>query len=285
MWDRWRRWFQWVGAASFAIFGVLALLPDWAVAQFPWGVGPVMAMTMGAWGIGTAAMAALAASQTSQDRILGLNVYLWLFGILELLVVVAFADRLQVGHVLTWPYLLGLAALAASAVAGVIGWANERPDLRGPAGTVTWWMRAIAIGLGGFTALLAIGTLMAGPDGRTAQGGVVPEPLSLFSIRAFSAFLAAISAATFAMLLPRNPRPAWELDRGGFILSTAILVVALLHVGAFDFGSQPGGLVYVGAYGVASILFAIIWVMPWVRPELFAADPPSRAGLARLDTA
>jgi hypothetical protein len=244
-----------------------------------------MAQTMGAWGIGTAAMAVLAAMQTRQDRILGLNVYLWLFGILQLLVVVAFIDRLQLGRVLTWPYLVGLLALAASGVAGVIGWWSERPDLRGPQGTVTWWMRAIALGLGGFTALLAIGTLIAGPEGRTAQGGVVPEPMSLFSIRAFSAFLAAISAATLSMLLPRNPRAAWELDRGGFILSTAILIVALLHLGAFDFGSKPGSLVYIGAYAIASALFAVIWVLPWIRPELFAADPPGRVGLARLDAA
>jgi hypothetical protein len=285
MWDRWRQRLQWAGAVALAVFGVLALMPDWAVAQFPWGVGPIMAQTMGAWGIGTAAMAVLAATQSRQDRILGLNVYLWLFGILQLLVVVAFFDRLQLGRVLTWPYLIGLVALAASGVAGIVGWWSERPDLRGPHGTVTWWMRAIAIGLGGFTALLAIGTLIAGPEGRTAQGGVVPEPMSLFSIRAFSAFLAAISVATFSMLLPRNPRPAWELDSGGFILSTAILIVALLHLGAYGFGSELGGFVYIGAYAIASIVFVIIWVLPRVRPELFAADPPGKAGLARIDAA
>lgn len=284
IWDEWRRRLQWIGAVALTIFGVLAfLLPDWAIGQFPWGAGQIMVQTMGAWGIGTAAIAVLAAMQARQDRILGLNVYLWLFGILELLVVIAFIDRLQLGHLLTWPYLVGLLALAASAVAGLLGWWSERPNLRAPQGTVTGWMRAVAIGLGGFTAFLAVGTLMAGPEGQTAQGGVLPEPMSLFSIRAFSAFLAAISAATLSMLLPRNPRPAWELDRGGFILSTIILVAALLHLGAFDFGARPGGLVYILAYAIASILFVIIWLLPRLRPELFAADPPGRSHVERLD--
>ena len=277
MWDQWRRWLQWAAAVSLGIFGVVAfLLPEWSGDQFPWGAGPIMVQTMGAWGIGTAAIAVLAAMQSRQDRILGLNVYLWLFGLLEIGVVIAFVDKLQTGHLLTWPYLVGLVALALSGIAGVLGWLTDRPDLRGPRGGVTWWMRAIAIGLGAFTAFLAAGTLIAGPDGQTAQGGVVPEPMSLFSIRAFSAFLAAISAATFSMLLPRNPRPAWELDRGGFILSTIVLIAALLNIGAFDFGAKPGGLVYIGAYAIASIVFAIIWVLPRYRPELFAADPPGR---------
>jgi hypothetical protein len=258
-----------------AVFGFPAFgLPDWAVDEFPWGVGPIMAMTMGAWGLGTAAMAAMAASTTRLDRALGLNVYLWLFGVLQLLVVLAFRDRLQTGHLLTWPYLAGLGALAVSAIAGVIDWVTRRPDVRGPAGVVTWWMRLIAIALGGFTAVLAAGTLVAGPDGQTAQGGVVPETMSLFSIRAFSAFLAAISAATLAMLLPRNPRPAWELDRGGFILSTLILIAAFVNIEAFDFGERPGGLVYIAAYGIASLLFLVIWALPRFRPDLFAADPP-----------
>lgn len=277
MWDRWRRSLQWLGVVALAIFGGVAFAaPGWAVGEFPWGVGPIMAMTMGGWGIGTAAIAALAASQSRQDRILGLNVYLWLFGILELLVVLAFLDRLQVGHLLTWPYLVGLVALAASGVAGVVGWWTTRPDLRGPVGSVTTWMRAVAIGLGAFTAFLAAGTLIAGPEGQTAQGGVLPEPMSLFSIRAFSAFLAAISAATLSMLLPRNPRPAWELDRGGFILSTVILIAALLNLAAFDVAARPGGLVYIAAYAIASVLFVVIWLLPRLRPELFSADPPGR---------
>ena len=107
--------------------------------------------------------------------------------------------------------------------------------------------------------------------------------MSLFTIRAFAAFLAAISAATLSMLLSRNPRPAWELDRAGFVISTIILVPAVLNIGAFDFGADPAGLVYVGAYAIASILFAFIWALPWIRPDLFAADPPGRSPVARLD--
>jgi hypothetical protein len=233
-----------------------------------------MAMTVGAWCIGTAVMCALAASSSRLDRILGLNVYTWGFGVLQSLVVLGFLDRLQTGNVLTWPYLIGLLALTASAILGILDAVTRRPDLRGPSGIVTAWMRAIAVGLGAFTALLALGTLVAGSDGGTAYGGYLPEQLSLFSIRAFSAFFAAISAATLSMLLSRNARPAWELDRGGFVLSTLVLVAALANIGAFDFAARPGGLVYIGAYALAAILFSVIWVLPRSRPDLFAADPP-----------
>jgi hypothetical protein len=233
-----------------------------------------MARTIGAWAIGTATIAALAASGSRHDRLVGLHVYLWLFGPLQLVVLGAFAERVRLDHLLTWPYAIGLGALSASAVVGLVGWGRRRPDLRGPSGGVTWWMRVIVIGLAGFTAFLAVGTLRAGPGGQTAYGGVVPETLSLFSIRAFSAFLFAISAASWSMLLARNPRPMWELDRGGFVLSTMILVAAVLHLGAFDFGARAGGAVYIGAYALASILFAIVWALPRWRPDLFAADPP-----------
>jgi hypothetical protein len=60
------------------------------------------------------------------------------------------------------------------------------------------------------------------------------------------------SVATLSMLLPRDPRPAWELARGGFILSTTILIAALLNLAAFDFVAPPGAPVYIGAYAIAS---------------------------------
>ena len=273
MLEIWRRRLLRVAAAALAIFGFGAFaLPDWAAGAFPWKVGPVLAMTIGGWALGTSAFAAMAASTSRLDRTLGMNAYLWLFGVLQGLVALTFRDKLQTGHLLTWPYLIGLIALVASAVVGLADWWTRRPDLRGPVGVVPLWMKAIAAGLGAFVAFLAAGTLIAGPDGQVAQGRFFPEQLSLFSIRAFSAFFAAVAGGTLSLLLARKPRPYLELDRSGFMLVSAIVVASLLFLSEFDFAANPGGLVYLGAYVIATVAFGLIWLLARYRPDLFAAD-------------
>lgn len=275
MLELWRRRLLWVAAAALGIFGFGAFAnPDWAAGAFPWKVGPLLAMTIGGWALGTSALGAMAASTSRLDRTLGMNVYLLLFGVLQGLVALAFLDKLLPAHVLTWPYLIGLVALAASAVVGVADWWSRRPDLRGPVGMVPLWMKAIVVGLGAFTAFLAAGTLISGPDGQVAQGRFFPEQLSLFSIRAFSAFFATVAGGTLSLLLARNPRPYFELDRGGFVLVLAISIASLIHVSRFDFAAKPGGLAYLGAYVVAMVAFGVIWLLAPYRPDLFAADPP-----------
>jgi hypothetical protein len=272
--ETWRRWLLWAAAAAMAIFGALAfVLPNWASTDFPWKVGPFLAMTIGGWALGTAGVAALAARSSRQDRILGMNVYLWLFGSLQLLVVILFLDKLQVGHILTWSYLAGLAALVASAVVGLVEWVRERPDLRGPTGPLPIWMPATAIGLGGFTLVLALGSLVSGPSGQLAHGRFFPEELSGFSMRAFAAFFASVSGGTLALLAARNARPYLDLDTAGLMLVVPITVAAVVYIDRFDFQASPGGLVYLTAYVVALILFVVIRLVARSRPDLLAADP------------
>ncbi len=131
-------------------------------------------------------------------------------------------------------------------------------------------MLAIALGL--FTAVLAVGSWLSASGGQLSQGRFFPEPLSLFSIRAFAAFFASVTAGTLSLLVARNPRPYLELDRAGLILVGLILLASLVYAARFDVSASPASLVYLGAYAVAAMLFAAIWLGARSRPDLLSAD-------------
>jgi hypothetical protein len=272
MLERASTWLLWLAAAFFLIFGLAAFVaPGWASGEFPWNVGPFLAQTIGGWSLGTAAIAAHAARIGRPERVYPLLVYCWLFGIGQLVVVAAFADRLQTGHVLTYPYLGGLLALVGSAIAGLAHWASRRPDLQAAGGRVPWWGRVLAGSVGGFVLLLAVGTLLAGPDGASARGEIFPEQMSLFSLRAFSAFLFSLAAAMGATMLSRSVAPYLDLGWAGIYLIVPITLAALLNLSAFDFTGRPGGLLYLLAYVVVGIILAVVLWYDRSHPHAFEA--------------
>lgn len=256
-----------LGAVAFLVIGVPAFLaPAWAVGEFPWTVGPFLAQTIGGWSIGTALIAIHAIAGGPSRRLYGLLIYLGLFGVGQLAVVAAFSARLQVGHLLTWPYLIGLGALAIGAACAAL-------SLRGgPAAPVPmgrrapWWIRAIAALVGGFVLFLAVGTLLAGPDGATARGEVMPEAMGLFSIRAFSAFLFALAAAILSLVLSRHVGPYRSLGTSGLYLIVPITLAAALNFSLFD-AAKPGTLVYFWAYVVVGLIILAVLVYERRRTE------------------
>ena len=253
-----------VGAAAFLIIGVPSFLaPGWAVGEFPWTVGPFLAQTIGGWSIGTAAIAIHAIAGGPSRRHHGLLIYLGLFGIGQLAVVAAFAGRLQVGHLLTWPYLIGLGALAVGAACAAL--IQRDPVTAVDMGReAPWWIRGIAALVGAFVLFLAVGTLIAGPEGATARGEVLPEPMGLFSIRAFSAFLFALAAAILSLVLSRHVGPYRSLGTSGLYLIVPITLAAALNSSLFD-AAKPGTLVYFWAYVVVGLIILAVLVHEWRR--------------------
>jgi hypothetical protein len=269
-----------VAAIALLLIGVPSFVaPTWAASEFPWTVGPFLAQTIGGWSIGTALICLHAARLRSPARSYPLLVYAWLFGIGQLLVVFVFLDRFLAGHVLAWPYLIGLLALVASAAAGIA--AFTRAERAGGAGLLAVGhpvprpVRVIGVFVGLFVLLLAIGTLLAGPTGAIATGTVFPEPMGLFSIRAFSAFLFAIAAAIAAVLLGRSVEPYEALGWAGFYLIVPITLAALLNLSVFDFGARPGGLLYILAYVVVGLVIAaaLVWLRRRRAAEVGVATP------------
>ena len=254
-----------VAAAGFGILGVAAFLaPGWASQNFPWSVGPFVAMSIGGWSLGTAAIALDAARGTPASRY-PLLVFLWLFGVGETVVLFGFLDRAVVSAVLTYPYLVGLGALLVATATGVPAvWMS---DWRGGVGPrAPWWVSAGTIVFVLLVVGLAFATLLARPGGSATEGGFVPEKMTLFTVRAFSAFFLAIAGASASLLaVPRIPL-ILDFGRAGLYLIVPITIAALVNLSVFDFAARPGGLVYLGAYVVVGLGVIAILVLDRRRP-------------------
>jgi len=258
-----------VAAALFLVIGIPSFLaPDWAASEFPWRVGPFLAQTIGGWSLGTAAIAAHAAYFARPRRIYPLLIYCTLFGTGQLVVVLAFADKLQTSHLLTYPYLGGLLAMIGAGLAVGYSWLTTPPGIDNTRRRPLWWARLLVILVGGFVALLALGAFMAGPDGTTARGEVFPEAMGLFSIRAFCAFLFALTTAILSALLSRDLAPYRALTFAGLYLVLPITFAALLNLSRFSF-SLPGTMLYLLAYAIIGLLLIGMLAYERVRPEAF----------------
>jgi hypothetical protein len=266
-------WLLRIGAAGFLILGIVSFIaPGWASQNFPWAVGPFLAMTIGGWSLGTAGFALLAARDARPDRTYPLLVYVWLFGAGQLVVAIAFADRLQLAAPLTYPYLVGLVGLVASAPFILADWTSRGVDLRGGPGRIPIWARGTAVVFVVFVAALAVATLRASGDGAAARGEFVPEQMGLFAIRAFAAFFVALAASALSLLAARSLRPYDALALAGLYLIVPITLAALANIGLFDFVSRPGSLLYLAAYVVVGILLAVRLFGPGRRARAAAAS-------------
>lgn len=254
-----------VAAAGFGILGVAAFLaPGWASQNFPWSVGPFVAMSIGGWSMGTAAIAIAAARGTPASRY-PLLVFLWLFGVGETVVLVGFMDRAVLSAVLAYPYLVGLGALLVVTAAGVPAvWMSDWRVGVGP--RAPRWVR---LGIVVFVLLvvgLAFATLLARPGGAATEGGFVPEKMTLFTVRAFSAFFVAIAGASASLLALNRIPMILDFGRAGLYLIVPITIAALVNLSLFDFAARPGGLVYLGAYVVVGLGVVVILVADRLRP-------------------
>ena len=239
----------WLAAVLFALVGVIFFLaPGWSAERFPWSVTPFVAMTIGGWSLGTAAIAFEAARIWHFPRVYPMLVYLWAFGLLELGVVLAFRERLQTGNLLTYPYLAALLVTALAAVVGVIDLVRRRPAVRDEAVEIPTWVRLLTFGFIIVLAVLWIRTLVLPPGTGAVSGGIFPEPLTPFTFRAFGAFFLAIDLAALSLLLSRDLRTYLDFARVGLFLVVPITIASFVYIHLFDFGGRPGGLIYIGAY-------------------------------------
>lgn len=265
----------WVAAVAFLVLGLAAwIAPGWASQNFPWSVGPFLAMTIGGWSIGTGLFAADAARDLHRERIYPLVTYLAFFGLGQAVVVLAFADRLRLDAILTWPYLLGLATALAGSVAAAVAWRQASPDREGSAAPdrdrlaapapVPGWARGVVLLFAVFVGILALGTAIAGAEGAIAQGRVFPETMSPFSMRAFAAFLFALAVSSASLLVARQALSYFELARAGLYLIVPITVAALLNLGLFTL-ERPLTIFYLATYVVVGL--GLAWVL-WAQRDL-----------------
>lgn len=251
-------WSLWLGASAFVLFGAASYLaPAWASENFPWKVGPFLAMTIGGWSLGMAAIAWDASRDLRASRAFPLIVLLGSFALGELVVVALFADRLRLTAPLTIPYLIGLVALLVAVAAWVANWLARRPALRGTPGPISPWFRVALVAFVSGVTVFSGGNWLSGSDGPVSRGDFFPEAMGLFSIRAFAAFFLALMLAALSLVAARAMPPYRRLMRAGLYLIVPITLAAFVNIALFDFTGRPGTLLYLSAYVLVGIVVTI----------------------------
>ncbi len=252
----------------------LFVAPSWASERFAWKVSPFVAMTAGAWCLGTAVFAAWAVVDRRWMAIRPCVVYVLAFGATQLGVALYESDLLRTDVALSWTYL---AALGLSVVGGLVavvdGGRRLGPDRRPGGFEMTPGMRAADVFFVAFVWLLAAVAFWA--PARALDGAIFPEPLSLFSLRAFGVFYLSLGIAFAALVRDRRADAVVVGMWCGMALVLPILVATAVHADSFDLSEHPGQLAYPLAY-IAALVGAVV-ILRWARRTESAAPAPVTA--------
>ena len=245
-------------AALYATMGlVLFLAPYWAAPHFAWNVSPFVAMTIGGWCLGNAWAAFIVARRWRFSLIVSGLVYLGLFGLFETAVALTFLSKLKLGHWLGWLYVVTLAVNLIQAAVCLKDYLSTRPRIETigrRSGKADIAVDLVFIALVGFLGLYG---LLALPGSRGLHGGIFPEILSPFSLRAFGAFYLAVALGPVALLFVRGVESALTHMLLSWGLILFITLAAVAFIGVFDFAARPGQLIYVGIYLAVGLATAV----------------------------
>lgn len=255
------RGFTYLTAVLFLLVGVtMFLFPAWTASNFAWKVSPFVAMTIGAWGIGNAVIAYESARIWRWAVIYPALIYLWLFAMMETGVLILFRDRVTLNSPIAWAYALTLAVAVLMSLLGILEVVLRRPAAPPLGAPIRTWVRAAVTFFVLVVTILAIGGLQARQGGLSTEGAVFPEPLTLFTVRAFAVFFASLVIEGILLLCSRGIIPLYFTLRTSIWLIIPILIAAFVHLNAFDFAARPLGLGYFAAYiGTLIFSFAVLW--------------------------
>lgn len=254
------RWLTYTCALLYAILGALLfLLPEQLAPIFAWKVTAFMTITIGGWCLGNAWLAYINARRWEWKLVYSSLIYLWLFGIGELIVLFVFRDKLKLEHPIAWLYFITLIVNALTAFVGVFDYLRIRPSnkLSGPSITKIQSLPAIAF-------VIFVGSL--GLYGLTAQigdvgtnAGIFPEVMSLFTLRSFGVFYLSLALGVVPYFWDRSLNAILHHSFAAYGLILFITAAAFIYIGLFDFAKRPGGLAYFGAYLVVGIPLTFVF--------------------------
>jgi hypothetical protein len=247
-----------------ALYGVLGLslfiFPEQLAPVFAWKVTGFMTITIGGWCLGNAWLAYIAARRWDWQRVYTQLIYLWLFGIGELLVLFFFRDKLRLEHPIAWLYFITLIINTLAALTGIFDYLRLRPSnkLNGIAITKTQSMFAVAFMIFvGFLGLYGL-TVQIGAPGTNA--GIFPEVMSLFTLRSFGVFYFSLALSVVPYFWDRSQNAILSHAFAAYGLIFFITTAAFIYINLFNFSERPGGLAYFGAYLVVGIpLFFVFY--------------------------
>jgi hypothetical protein len=250
-----------IGSLLYLALGlVLFAAPEFAASAFPWNVSTFVAMTIGGWMLGNGAALWFASAPGPAPRVMPVLAYVAAFAALELLVVIAFRGALRLEGLLAIPYLLTLGVSLIASAFGMLELRTATAVVVEDDEPLAPLVRRLLLGLLVFVTALSVGGFLAGTGGLSTTGQIFPEPLTLFTVRAFAAFYLALAIGIGALLLRPGVASAVKLGIAGVALIIPILAAALLNFGAFDFAGRPLGILYLAAYTVVLVpAVAFLW--------------------------
>ena len=254
------RWLTFLNASLYAVLGAfLFLFPETLAPVFAWKVTPFMTMTIGGWCLGNAWLAWMAVRRWTWRLVYTALIYLWLFGAGELIVLYVFRGRLVLAHPIAWLYLITLIVNAITALVGLVDWIRIRPE-REPAGSLMPMpFRIGAILYVFFVGFLGIYGLTAQLGAPGTNGGIFPEVMSLFTLRAFGVFYLSLALSAVPFLWDRNLNTVLTHAIVSYGLIIFVTLAALVYIRLFDFAGRPGGLIYFAAYLAVGIPFLFVF--------------------------
>lgn len=245
------RLLTYLNALLYVILGALLFIfPEQLASVFAWKVTGFMTMTIGGWCLGNAWLAWFAARRWKWSLVYTTLIYLWMFGIGELLVLYLFRDKLKLEHPIAWLYFITLIVNVATALIGIFELLRTRPvsDSTNTTGTTTSVQYTTLIFFIVFVGFLGLYGCTAQLGAPGTNGGIFPEVMSLFTLRSFGVFYFCIAMAVVPFLRDRSLAPILHHSIASYGLILFITAAACIYIGVFDFAARPGGLLYFGAY-------------------------------------
>jgi hypothetical protein len=172
-------------------------------------------------------------------------------------VLAAFSDRVLLASPLAWIYVTALLLTCLLAVVAAVEAWRRRPVLIeiGPRfGGVTLILTAIFILLVGFLGCYGLLAVEGMPG---LNGGIFPERMTMFSLRAFGAFYLALAIGAVPLLRARGHGNVLTYGVAAYGLIVFITMAALVFIGHFDFVARPTQAIYLGVYLLVGIVVGI----------------------------
>lgn len=254
------RWLTYLLTILYAILGALLFfLPVTLAPLFAWKVTPFMTMTIGGWALGDAWLAWITARRWQWNLVFSALLYLWLFGLGELLVLFNFRSKLVLAHPIAWLYLLTLIVNGMAAVIGFIDWIRIRPSARSASPGLTTFYNVSVVGFILFVGFLGLygSTAQVGAPGT--NGGIFPEVMSLFTLRSFGMFYLTLALAVVPFLRNKNLNAIIHHSIASYGLVVFITIAAFVFLRLFDFAARPGGALYFLAYLTVGISLLFVF--------------------------
>jgi len=263
-------------AVASGVLGVLLYVaPPWAAPRFAWQVTELMVMSIGAWFLGNCLWATRIVLDWRWARWSSSLVYLWAFGLLQSVVLLAFRHKVVTDTPLALFYLCVIGLMVVAAVVGVADVVRLRPRWTDAGPPMPRWLQVAVIVFICFTGFLFAVAILR--PSAAVGGHVFPETMTPLTVRTFGVYFLTLALSALVVLVGRRLAPLLVHIEGGIGITVPILVASLVYLGVFDFGAHPGQWIYLGAY-VVFLLIAIPTVVHYRRAGLPEGAAARRAG-------